>query len=60
MRNLTYDQFNRQEVLKKFAETAGELNGREMRVILSKLKPDERQARSLDELKNFPEVKFVN
>ncbi len=56
----TYARFSRQEILQKFAEIARELSGREIRVILSELKPDERQTRSLDELKNFPEVKFVN
>ena len=55
-----YGRFNKQEVLQKFAETARALTGRDMRVVLSELKPNSRQARSLDELQNYKEVKFIN
>ena len=54
-----YGRFNRQEVLQKFAAAAGELAGREIRVMLSELKPDERPRRDIDELRAFKEVKFI-
>ena len=37
-----------------------ELAGREIRVMLSELKPDERPRRDIDELRAYPEVKFIN
>ena len=54
-----YGRFNKQEVLQKFAAAAGELAGREIRVMLSELKPDERPRRDIDELRAFKEVKFI-
>ncbi len=54
-----YSRFNRQEVLTRFSQAARELCGREVNVQLSELKQEERQVRSLDELRKFDEVRFV-
>jgi len=53
-----YDRFNRQEVQAKFAEAARKVCGRELRVQMRELH-SQRQTRSLDELKQFKEVRFV-
>ena len=55
-----YGRVNKPEVLQLFAQTAGELAGREIRVMLSELKPNERPQRDIDELRAYPEVKFIN
>ncbi len=61
-----YAQLNRREVLAAFSETAGRLAGREVRVILKKYenKPGEEKPtennRNLNDLKAFPEVRFIN
>lgn len=54
-----YGRLNRQEILGCFAQAAKELSGRDMRVQLEELKPDQRQKRSLDELKDIKEVRFI-
>lgn len=54
-----YGRFNRQEVLERFAQAAKRLCGREVRVILSELSDTASAARSVDELKQFKEVRFV-
>ena len=54
-----YGQFNRPNILGSFAEAARSVTGRELRVVLTELKARERQLRSLDELKQFKEVRFV-
>jgi len=56
----TYSSFNRQDVLQKFAEAAREVSGRELRVQLMELKNEQRQQRSLEELRAHKEVKFIN
>ena len=55
-----YNSFNRQDVLQSFAQAAREASGRELRVQLMELKPQERAVRSLDELRAHKEVKFIN
>lgn len=55
-----YNSFNRQEVLQSLAEAARSVCGREMRVQLLTLQPEERPLRSLDELRTHKEVKFIN
>ena len=54
-----YGRVNKPEVLHLFSQAAGELAGREIRVMLSELKPDERPRRDIDELRAFKEVKFI-
>ena len=54
-----YGRVNKPEVLQLFAQAAGELAGREIRVMLSELKPNERPQRDIDELRAYPEVKFI-
>ena len=54
-----YGRFNRQDVLGRLAAAAGELCGREINAKLGELRQEERQVRSLDELRKFDEVKFV-
>ena len=54
-----YGRVNRQEVLTKLSAAASELTGRETRTVLSELKEAPRQQRSLDELKQFKEVRFL-
>ena len=54
-----YGRFNRHDVLAKFSEAATALAGREIHALLSELHDEPRPQRSLDELKQFKEVKFV-
>ena len=54
-----YGRFNRQDVLAKFSEAATALAGREIHALLSELHDEPRPQRSLDELKQFKEVKFI-
>ncbi len=54
-----YGRFNRQDVLAKFTEAATALTGKEVHAILSELHDKPRMQRSLDELKQFKEVKFI-
>lgn len=54
-----YGRVNRPEVLKGFANAARELCDRELRVLLGEMAQGERPRRSLDELRQFSEVKFV-
>jgi len=53
-----YGRINRQEVLQKFASAAQRLSGNPVRVTVSEMKEDS-SARNLDELKTYPEVKFI-
>lgn len=55
-----YGRFNRQEIMQKFADAARGLSQSDMRVILAELKQEDRKQRSLDELRAFKEVKFIN
>lgn len=52
-------RFQKQDVLQKLTDAARSVSGREMRVQVRERKPEERQTRSLDELKQFREVHFV-
>ena len=54
-----YGRFNRQDVLAKFSEAATALVGKEIHALLSELHDEPRPQRSLDELKQFKEVKFI-
>ena len=54
-----YGRFNRQDVLAKFSEAATALAGKEIHALLSELHNEPRPQRSLDELKQFKEVKFI-
>ena len=54
-----YGRFNRQDVLAKFSEAATALAGKEIHALLSELHDEPRPPRSLDELKQFKEVKFI-
>ena len=54
-----YGRFNRQDVLAKFSEAATALAGKEIHALLSELHDEPRPQRSLDELKQFKEVKFI-
>jgi len=46
-------------VLAKFSEAATALAGKEIHALLSELHDEPRPQRSLDELKQFKEVKFI-
>ena len=54
-----YGRFNRQDVLAKFSEAATALAGKEIHALLSELHDEPHQQRSLEELKQFKEVKFI-
>lgn len=53
-----YTRLNKQDILQKFSAAAQRLLGRPVRVVLSEMKEDG-SARNLDELKKYPEVKFI-
>ena len=53
-----YNRMKNQDVLQIFAEEARRLLGGEVRVQLTELRPQQREARDLNELRGFPEVKF--
>ena len=53
-----YNSLNKQEILQLFATEARRLLGREVRVQLTELKPQQREVRDLNELRQFPEVHF--
>ena len=53
-----YNSLNKQELLQLFATEARRLLGREVRVQLTELKPQQREVRDLNELRQFPEVHF--
>ena len=59
MPGFLYGRFNRQDVLAKFSEAATALAGKEIHALLSELHDEPRPHRSLDELKQFKEVKFI-
>ena len=54
-----YGRFNRPDVLARFSAAASELAGHEIRAVLSQLEDKPRDKRSLDELKQFKEVRFI-
>lgn len=53
-----YGRINRQPVINKLTETASTIAGREIRVLVSERRPEDSAARSLEDLKQFREVKF--
>lgn len=57
--NFMYGRVNKQDILQKFSEAAQKLTGAPVRIILSKMK-EESSARSLEEMKEYPEVKFMD
>lgn len=54
-----YNRFNRQDVLESFAQEASGLLGREIRVQIAEMREEARPQRSLDELREFKEVHFI-
>ena len=54
-----YGRFNRQEVLDSFAAEASRKCGRDVRVILGELGADAQSTRSVEELRQFKEVRFI-
>ena len=54
-----YGRFNKPDVIQRLSDAARGAAGREIRVLLSELKPKPRQQRSIEELKQFKEVRFV-
>ena len=54
-----YGRVNKPDIIQRFSDAARSISGREMRVLLTELKPKPRQQRSLEELKQFKEVKFI-
>jgi hypothetical protein len=54
-----FNRFNRAEILQKFADCASELTGRQINAVLGELKLEEKQTRSLEELKRFPETRII-
>lgn len=54
-----YGRFNRPEVLERFAAAAKSVCGRDMRAILEELNDAAGAARSVEELKQFKEVRFI-
>ena len=62
MPGFLYARFNKQEVLTCFSEAASRVTGREIRAVLSELsdQPTQTQSkRSLDDLKEFKEVRYI-
>ena len=55
-----FGRFNRPEVLDAFAREASALAGREVRVKIEPMQETARTQRSLDELRGFKEVHFIN
>ena len=54
-----YGRVNKPDIIQRFSDAVRSISGREMRVLLTELKPKPRQQRSLEELKQFKEVKFI-
>ena len=59
MPGFVYGRVNKPDVVQRIGEAASAAAGREMRVMLSELKPKPRQTHSLEELKKYPEVRFI-
>ena len=53
-----YGRINKQEILQIFSAAAQKLTGSPARVVLSEMKKDS-SARDINELKSYPEVKFI-
>ena len=54
-----YGRFNRQDVLERFSQAARNIAGREIRVTLSELSDSGEKTRSVEELRQFKEVRFI-
>lgn len=54
-----YGRFNRADVLARFSEAASEVCGREIHAVVTELKENPRAQRSIEELKQFKEVRFI-
>ncbi len=54
-----YSRFNRTEVLQKFSDCAAELTGRPVNTVLREMSGPAAPARSLEELKAFPETRVI-
>ena len=55
-----YGRFSRQEILAKFSSAASEVCGKEVNAVAAELKAQTAQeTRSLEELKQFKEVRFI-
>lgn len=54
-----YGRLSRQPIIQKIAEAASGIAGREIRVLVSELRRADGGVRSLDDLKQFKEVKFI-
>ena len=53
-----YGRFNRPDVLAKLGQAASEICGRELHAVVSEMKDDARPKRSIEDLRQFKEVKF--
>ena len=54
-----FNRFNRTEILQKFSSCAAELTGRPVNTVLREMTETARAARSLEELKAFPETRVI-
>lgn len=54
-----YGRLNKQDVLTTIGKAAEALTGREIRVLLGELRQEETKKRSVEELKQFKEVRFI-
>ena len=52
------DRFQKQDVLQRLSEAARSVSGRELRVQVRLRQEEQRQVRSLDDLRKFKEVHF--
>lgn len=55
-----FNSLNKQDILQLFASEARRLLGQEVRVQLAELKPQQREVRDLNELRQYPEVHFTD
>ena len=54
-----YGRFNRADIISKISAAASQLCGREVRVLVAERQEQQHSQRSLDELKQFKEVRFI-
>lgn len=54
-----FGRFNKPDIIAKLSAAATAVSGREMHVLISEMKEQPRQQRSLEDLKAFKEVRFV-
>ena len=55
-----YGRFNRPDVLEAFSDAASAVTGNKLTAILREWKEEPREPKSLDELRKFPEGRFVS